>query len=465
MIGRSLKSQLTLITVLPMLITLIFISVLFLQQLVSSLQTELDNAAKDISDQATLLSEFYLYTGDIDGLTEVSNTLLSIDRVNYIRFIDNSGQLLISNVRNNELSTVHYSFPIYSQQIDIGDFGAEQPDKVRLGTFELGLSRLHSLSREYASYKRLIIIAFASVFLGLGLVFLFSRSLSKALENLTQTATQIENGDTTARCDEYASGELLELQKMFNTMAQTFEENEQTLKAKVDEATQSLSETIEALSEKNVELDNTRQAAIELERSKAILEERERIMRDMHDGIGGQLVASIAMIERENESQMKTNVLSVLSECLADLRLIIHSLSMPTTVLSELLADFKYRISRRLEKLDIDLEWSVCQEADQIDIKPQNGLNLLRILQESFTNTLKHAEASSIHFEVTALEFGYKITIEDNGHFTPPKDPDYIGHGLRNMITRAGKMGAEISIEQGKSNGCLVTLTISEPPP
>jgi nitrate/nitrite-specific signal transduction histidine kinase len=33
------------------------------------------------------------------------------------------------------------------------------------------------------------------------------------------------------------------------------------------------------------------------------------------------------------------------------------------------------------------------------------------------------------------------------------------------MITRAGKMGAEISIEQGKSNGCLVTLTISEPPP
>jgi signal transduction histidine kinase len=247
---------------------------------------------------------------------------------------------------------------------------------------------------------------------------------------------------------------------MFNTMAASFEQSEQTLKAKVDAATVSLSETIEALSQKNLELDNTREAAIELERSKAILEERERIMRDMHDGIGGQLVASIAMIESEKDSKMKEGVLSTLTDCLNDLRLIIHSLSMQSSNLSNLLADFKYRISRRLEQLDIELEWSICMEADEMDISPQVGLHLLRILQESFTNTLKHAKATTIKLEVVAFNEGYKIIIEDDGEFNPPSEPEHAGHGLKNMYTRATKLGASLIIEKSAKGGCLLTLIV-----
>ncbi len=61
-----------------------------------------------------------------------------------------------------------------------------------------------------------------------------------------------------------------------------------------------------------------------MERQQTIAEERQRIMSDMHDGIGGQLISTLSLVEKGSLSSAE--VAAVLRECLEDLRLTIDSL-------------------------------------------------------------------------------------------------------------------------------------------
>jgi signal transduction histidine kinase len=132
---------------------------------------------------------------------------------------------------------------------------------------------------------------------------------------------------------------------------------------------------------------------------------------------------------------------------------------MQNSVLGSLLADFKYRTSRKLEQLDIELEWQVDMEADHLAIKPQTGLHLLRILQEAFTNILKHSGADKIHLSAEPVGDHFRIVIEDNGQFQPQAEAVEAGHGLRNMRSRAAKLGGSLDVEAIGSGGCRIILS------
>lgn len=290
------------------------------------------------------------------------------------------------------------------------------------------------------------------------MTFLFSRKLLLGLYSLKVTASAIEKKQLDQRCIENASGELLKIQQVFNNMAESIQINEKYLQQKIKTATRSLNNTIEELSEKNIELDTTRKIAIESEKSKAILDERSRIMKDMHDGIGGQLIASLALIENEKDSLIKDTITDILKTCIDDLRLIINSLSTSANTLTALLADFKYRMNKRLDSMDIRLEWIVEDTVEDIHLLPQQGLNILRILQETFTNTLKHSKANHIRFHAYINEDHIVINIEDNGRFIQTESRH--GQGIQNMKWRAEQVSATIDIYTSKNKGCSVRLSV-----
>jgi len=279
------------------------------------------------------------------------------------------------------------------------------------------------------------------------------------MTSLLDTATEIERGNFDQRSQENGSGELLSFQKNFNEMIGSLQANEQQLKLKIEESTSALNYTVEELSKKNYELEKTRQEAIELERSKAIADERTRIMKDMHDGVGGQLIASLALLELEKESTGRDNISNILSDCLDDFRLTINSLNIHSKSLSALLSDFKYRMNKKLYNINITLIWHVADLADDIIIQPQQSLHILRILQESFTNILKHANADQINFDAAINDNKIILRIEDYGDFSPPNENNY-GNGINNMMWRANELNGEFSISRGASDGCCIVLSI-----
>src|SRR5262249_57141975 len=100
------------------------------------------------------------------------------------------------------------------------------------------------------------------------------------------------------------------------------------------------------------------------------------------------------------------------------------------------LGTLRYRLDPRLKAQGIDLDWQI-QDLPRIgSLSPQNLLHILRILQEAFTNVLKHARASVVRVAtgIDASGRNVLITLQDNG---AGFSGDRTGHGLHNMRDRA----------------------------
>src|ERR1700674_1825355 len=186
----------------------------------------------------------------------------------------------------------------------------------------------------------------------------------------------------------------------------------------------------------------------QMERQAAVVEERQRIMSDMHDGIGGQLISTLSMAEHGEASMAE--VAAGLRECIDDLRLTIDSLEPTENDLLPVLGNLRYRLEGRLKTQGITLDWRVMDVPKLACLTPQNVLHILRILQEAFTNVLKHARASIVQVEtgVDAPGEHVFIRVRDNGHgFTG----DHAGHGLANMRRRAQVIGGILQIHPSPS--------------
>lgn len=111
-------------------------------------------------------------------------------------------------------------------------------------------------------------------------------------------------------------------------------------------------------------------------------------LSDMHDGLGSSLNSALRVVEHGRMSTDK--VAEILKDCLDDLNLTIDSMESVDADLLLLLASLRYRLDPRLESTGITLHWDIqiLPELDWID--PRNALHILRILQEAFTNIIKH---------------------------------------------------------------------------
>ena len=193
-----------------------------------------------------------------------------------------------------------------------------------------------------------------------------------------------------------------------------------------------------------------------LEKDRALKDERERIMRDIHDGVGGQLVSALAMME--NSEGANKSVADTLLFALDDLRLIIDSLAPEEEGLPELLTMFKYRYEPKLKEHGITLKWNQSELPVLAEFTPEHSLQLLRIIQEAFTNILKHADASRIVVDISQSsvegERLASITICDDGKGFPAELAKG-GRGLNNMQRRARDIGVKVECFNQQKGACV----------
>lgn len=203
------------------------------------------------------------------------------------------------------------------------------------------------------------------------------------------------------------------------------------------------------IEQKHQELEANYAQLQQLERERVLTAERERLTRDMHDGIGGQLVSLMAQLESQDDTP--ETVMQGLRDALDDLRLMIDSLEDIDGDLLAILGMFRGRFEPRLEQAGITLNWRVTDLPPLPELGPEKALHILRILQEALTNCLRHAQAS----EVT-LSTGCQTTpdgrqhifidISDNGCGFQPQLNNHSGRGLKNLQRRAQMVGGELTL-------------------
>lgn len=199
----------------------------------------------------------------------------------------------------------------------------------------------------------------------------------------------------------------------------------------------------ERLAARERELTASHEQLRTLEREQALAAERQRLMQDMHDGIGSSLMSALSMVQRGQASAADTA--QVLKDCIDDLKLAIDSLHANDADLLALLAAVRFRLAPRLKAAGITLTWNVRDLPPLEWLDPQKALHVLRILQEVLTNLLKHSGANEIDVATAHVGEEVEVRVRDNGRaFVPAEGPATAatGHGLSNVRNRALALGA-----------------------
>ncbi|MEJ7625217.1 MAG: sensor histidine kinase [Ferruginibacter sp.] len=204
--------------------------------------------------------------------------------------------------------------------------------------------------------------------------------------------------------------------------------------------------------------------------TKAVLEaeenERIRIAKDLHDGIGQMMsVAKMNLSSIEYELDLDADkklkmdrVIGLVDESCKEIRSVSHNL-MPNALLK---AGLAAAVREFIDKID--------HHSLQIDIHSE-GLNerldadtetvLYRVIQESVNNVIKHSAANHLDVSLINDADGISVTVEDNGRgFNTNEIEQFNGIGLKNMKTRIEYLKGTIEWNSKPGKGTLVAMHI-----
>lgn len=178
--------------------------------------------------------------------------------------------------------------------------------------------------------------------------------------------------------------------------------------------------------------------------------EAQSILRDLHDGLGAQIVSARLRILDGNISQHE--VAELLAECTDELYALVDVLNSNESGMEEALVNFRSRCVKKAPhlsiRLDLQYPYGALPAGD-----PATVIQIIRILQEAFTNCLKHAEAKAIEIAASLSEDALRIAMADDGvGFPEAVEP---GRGLNNMRRRAREIGASLDITRQPRGTCV----------
>jgi signal transduction histidine kinase len=184
------------------------------------------------------------------------------------------------------------------------------------------------------------------------------------------------------------------------------------------------------------------------EREKVLLarqaasDERQRIVRDMHDGVGGSLLG--LQMQLRHGDPPRERIEHAVSSSLADLRLMVDALDQPEATLPEALLAFERRLREQLQGAGIALTFEVSVGDADPALGTRATLHLLRLLQEAVSNACRHARARTIAVRVRRTAAGLELSVQDDGVGIDPQAAP--GRGLAGMRARAAELGAGIEV-------------------
>jgi signal transduction histidine kinase len=196
-------------------------------------------------------------------------------------------------------------------------------------------------------------------------------------------------------------------------------------------------------------------------RQMAVVEERNRLSREIHDGLGASLSTLIIQSEylhnlAEGE-ELKAEIRElkgVAEESIDELR---RSISMMRSdyELVPAFEDYCYTFGQRA---GLEMEYQVNGVIPKLSAKLQ--LAAFRVLQEALTNVHKHAQAKKVSVGLVHIEGVLRLTVKDDG-----KGFDYQGdlkghYGLANMRERAKQYSGELEIESAAGQGCKISFSV-----
>jgi signal transduction histidine kinase len=204
----------------------------------------------------------------------------------------------------------------------------------------------------------------------------------------------------------------------------------------------------------------------------AIVDERERISRDLHDSaiqaIYAQTLAldDVPELVREDPDEAGRRVdaaIEALHAVIRDIRNFIFGLR-PVLLDGGSLADGLRQLATELQRSG-GVDVAVTTE-EVVDLPIETVAELLALTREGLSNVARHASASRATVVLESDDDGtLRLELEDDGRgFDPGASPAHGHHGLANMRARADALGARFALDSAPGRGTRIIVTLAMPP-
>ncbi|MCU0386994.1 MAG: histidine kinase, partial [Chitinophagaceae bacterium] len=206
------------------------------------------------------------------------------------------------------------------------------------------------------------------------------------------------------------------------------------------------------------------QLQLKMEEQKRI--ERERISRDLHDSLGAYVNVVLYHIELLEDGKNLTEVGPVLTnlkfaskDMINVLRDTVWALKKDSFTAQDCvirIREFLHSCSKYYSSINFSFEGNVPEEKVLVYNK---ALNLLRIVEEGVTNSIKHSGCRNIVLRSLEDGMNWKIEIEDDGKGFDAHS-EYDGNGLHNIKSRALESGFKINFDSKALSGTKISITL-----
>jgi two-component system, NarL family, sensor histidine kinase DevS len=208
-------------------------------------------------------------------------------------------------------------------------------------------------------------------------------------------------------------------------------------------------------------------------RRMTILEERERIGMDLHDGViqsiyGVGLALENARVVLHEDPESADNrlhkAMDDLNRTIRDIRNYILDLRPRQLGGESLIEGLGRLVSEFRQNTKIDVTLAGPKEPLS-DLQPVNAMALFHICQEALANAAKHANASKVMIDLWSTSDRALLEIHDNGKgFDLDKASKTVGHGLANMQTRVANVGGDLDIITAPGEGTTILAWVPRTP-
>jgi signal transduction histidine kinase len=209
-------------------------------------------------------------------------------------------------------------------------------------------------------------------------------------------------------------------------------------------------------------------------RALALLEERERIAMDIHDGVIQSLYAvalslsaheRLLDVEAAETRQALQRARMQINNIIQEIRDVIFDLRQHRRQLPDLQAGLKSLATELFGPTSIHIDLELEEGPDRF-LDPVRVSGILYIAREAMSNVIRHAGASKVVIHLARMEEKLVLTIRDNGRGFNPAATDAEnsglaeGQGLRNMAERAQLLGGRLLVVSSPGHGTEVYVEV-----
>ncbi len=218
----------------------------------------------------------------------------------------------------------------------------------------------------------------------------------------------------------------------------------------------SVIETINNITEKHL-----------LEEEKRHQQEKEKILMDIHDGIGGITtnISLLSEVARKAQSPEDVNralatIANLSREGLGEIRSLMHSLDSKDLSWHACVAELRNQGMSIVKAHKISFDMT--SQIDDVSGEPGSilYLNLFRIYREALTNIVKHSQATKVVVSFRVCMEDLTLTVQDNGRGRDRSATLNRGRGLTNMKNRANEIGGAVTVSTDEGTCVCVTVPL-----